>query len=86
MGGIAQFDFNSKELQLDLLKTLFKKPKHKWDKDEIYEDWGNDEISKNNLQTYSAGYQINKYIYAETQIKDFLLLGRKYAQINPKYI
>jgi hypothetical protein len=81
-----QFNFNRKQIQKDLLNTLFKKPKYNWSNDEIWEDWGEEDFKNKTLKFYTASDEINKMIALETGVRDFLIKGTKQVQINPKYI
>lgn len=82
----AEFDFNNKPIQKDLLNTLFKKPKCKWTNDEIWEDWGENDFKAKTLKFYTASDEINKTIALDTGIRDFLIKSTKQIQINPKYL
>jgi hypothetical protein len=81
-----QFNFDKKQIQKDLLNTLFKKPKYNWSNDEIWEDWGEQDFKKKTLKFYTASDEINKMIALETGIRDFLIKGTKQIKINPKYV
>lgn len=81
-----QFNFDRKQIQKDLLNTLFKKPKYNWSNDEIWEDWGEQDFQKKTLKFYTASDEINKMIALETGIRDFLIKGTKQTRINPKYV
>lgn len=81
-----QLSFNKKQIQKDLLNTLFKKPGHVWSNDEIFEDWGEQDFQAKTMKFYTASDLINKAIALETGIRDFLIRGTKQAQINPKYV
>jgi hypothetical protein len=81
-----QFNFNRKQIQKDLLNTLFKKPKYNWSNDEIWEDWGEEDFKNKTLKFYTASDEINKMIALETGVRDFLIKGTKQVQINPKYV
>jgi hypothetical protein len=81
-----QFNFNRKQIQKDLLNTLFKKPKYNWSNDEIWEDWGEEDFKNKTLKFYTASDEINKMIALETGVRDFLIKGTKQVQINPKYL
>jgi len=81
-----ELNFGSIPIQRDLLNTLFKKPKYKWTNDEIWEDWGEDNLKVKTLRFYTASDEINKTIALDTGIRDFLTKSTKQIQINPKYI
>lgn len=81
-----EFDFNNKPIQKDLLNTLFKKPKYQWTNDEIWEDWGENDLKTKTLKFYTASDEINKTITLDTGIRDFLIKSTKQIQINPKYL
>jgi len=81
-----QLNFDKKPIQKDLLNTLFKKPKYKWTNDEIWEDWGENDLKGKTLKFYTASDEINKTIALDTGIRDFLIKSTKQIQINQKYI
>lgn len=82
----TKIDFNKKPLQKELLNTLFKDTKRNWSNDEIWEDWGEDDLTKRTLKFYSASDNINKTIALEKGIKDFLIKDTKQIKINSKYL
>lgn len=82
----TKIDFDKKPLQKELLNTLFKDTKRNWSNDEIWEDWGEDDLTKKTLKFYSAGDSINKIVALEIGISDFLIKDTKQIKINPKYL
>lgn len=80
-----ELNFDKRPIQKDLLNTLFKKPKYKWTNDEIWEDWGENDLKPKTLKFYTASDEINKTIALDTGIRDFLIKSTKQIQINPKY-
>lgn len=81
-----KIDFNNKPLQKDLLNTLFKDTKKNWSNDEIWEDWGENDLVERTLKFYSASDNINKTITSKIGITDFLIKNTKQVRINPKYL
>lgn len=81
-----ELNFDKRPIQKDLLNTLFKKPKYKWTNDEIWEDWGENDLKPKTLKFYTASDEINKTIALDTGIRNFLIKSTKQIQINPKYI
>lgn len=81
-----KISFSSKPNQRNLLNTLFKHPENIWDNDEIWEDWGEQDLIGKTLKFYTASDEINKKIAIETGLKDFLIKSTMQIQINPKYL
>jgi len=81
-----EINFNNKPNQKNLLTTLFKNPRKKWDNDEIWEDWGEQDLIGKTNMFYTAGYEINKIVKEETSIKIFLNLSTKQIFITPKLL
>jgi hypothetical protein len=87
-----EINFNNKQNQKDLLRTLFEEPKKNWSYDEIQEDWDETGIDKEKYpkdywrKFYSAGDDISESIAIKTQIEDFIIKNTKEIRINPKYV
>ena len=77
---------NRRNLQRDLLNTLYKNPSKIWFNDEIWEDWGETNLKKGTKKFYTASRAINLDIKSKTGIDNFLIADTKQVQINSKYI
>lgn len=70
-----------------LLKTLFKKTRKRWCYDEVAEDWGREDYTKDDSNKfYQTAKVTNDIIAKKTPIKDFLIYDSKTVRINEKYL